>query len=437
MTRTPIRIASVAVLLLMWVAVAHAGGRKRVVVLGLSGPKAEKFHDDIEKIIQKKHTVVPLDKWNMIAEELDAGKGGEKNLKKVAKKLKIDGIVEGKIEKRREEYIVRLKLREGKSGEVVGNPIDTKAEGPRIDGKAQRDITDELVEQISQLDSNRGGGGDEDEEKPGKKKVASKDDDDEDAKPAKKGAKPDKKADAKKTAKKDEEDEDEGKPMAKKGAAAKAPAKKEDPKKAEEKKDEEDEDEGKPMAKKGAAAKGAKKEDPKKAAKKDEEDEDEGKPMGKKGAAAKGKKEDPKKTAAKKDDEEEKTLLKTKKDDDKAAKKDDAKAKKDEVTDAEGAKKGGDDETEAPKKQVAMKDDDDASVDKKVEHPTSATALSPGERALDLAVGASFMARSLKFNTSAMLMNKPIGYKQSPIPGGYVDATFYPLAFGHSGGGFL
>src|SRR5215470_9614464 len=179
MTRTSIRIASVAVLLLMWVAVAHAGGKKRVVVLGLQGPKADKFHDDIEKIIQKKHTIVPLDKWNMIAEELDAKTGGEKNFKKIAKKLKVDGIVEGRVEKRREEYIVRLKLREGKTGEVVGNPVDTKAEGPRIDGKAQRDITDELVEQINQLESNRtsAGSGDDDEDKPTKatKKVAAKD----------------------------------------------------------------------------------------------------------------------------------------------------------------------------------------------------------------------------------------------------------------------
>jgi hypothetical protein len=375
----------------------------------------------------------------MIADELDAKSGGEKNFKKIAKKLKIDGIVEGRVEKRREEYILRLKLREGKTGEVIGNPVDTKAEGPRIDGKAQRDITDELVEQINQLESNRAtGGGDDDEDKPAKttKKVASKDDDDEEDKPApKKGAKtPAKKEDPKKAAKKADDDDDEDKPMAKKGAKA-APAKKEDPKKAAKKGgDDDDDDEGKPMAKKGAKAAPAKKEDPKKAAaKKGGDDDDEDKPTAKKGAA---KKEDPKK-AKKDDDEDTKAALKTKKDEPKKA---DAKKGDDDDGDDKAAaakkKKGDDDDGDdgAAKKKVAMKDDDDGgSVDKKVEPAGPSAPLTPGTRAIDAVFGASFMARQLSFN-STLMMNKPIGYKQTLLPGGYVDATFFPLGFSHGGG---
>jgi hypothetical protein len=83
-----------------------------------------------------------------------------------------------------------------------------------------------------------------------------------------------------------------------------------------------------------------------------------------------------------------------------------------------------------------MKDDEDGgSVEKKVEPGGPVTALTPATRAVDATFGASFMARTLTFN-STLAMNKPIGYKQSLLPGGYVDATFYPLGFSH-GGGFL
>ena len=41
---------------------AFAGGRKRIVVLDFEGPKAEKFHDDVVKLIKKNHTVVATDK---------------------------------------------------------------------------------------------------------------------------------------------------------------------------------------------------------------------------------------------------------------------------------------------------------------------------------------------------------------------------------------
>src|SRR5882724_2947264 len=165
--------------------VAEAG-KKRVVVLDFEGPKGERFHDDLVKLIKKSHTIVPTDKWNGVAEELDASDVSDRNIKKVARKLKVDAVVEGRIEKRRDAFIIRLKLHAGSSGEQVGASVDTKATGPRIDGRAQRDIDDELVDAIDNLDANRGGGGDDDEPAVARKasKKAAADDDD---KPVRKG----------------------------------------------------------------------------------------------------------------------------------------------------------------------------------------------------------------------------------------------------------
>jgi hypothetical protein len=169
----------------MFTSVAQAG-RKRIVVLDFEGPKAEKFHDDVVRIIKKTHTVVPTDKWTGVAEDLSAGTVNPKNIKKVAKKLKIDGVISGKIEKRRDAYLVHLTLRSGKTGEQVGDAVDTKSEGPRVDGKASDDISNELVGAIDALASNRASSSDDDEEEEKPAKKPKKDDDDEDEKPAKK-----------------------------------------------------------------------------------------------------------------------------------------------------------------------------------------------------------------------------------------------------------
>jgi hypothetical protein len=169
----PDRWLFVLAVILLWTGMTISraeAGRKRVVVLDFEGPNAEKFHADVVKLIKKSHTVVKLEKWNKAAEELDAAKVTEKNVKKVAKKLKIDGVITGKIDKRRDEYIIKLKLRAGTTGELVGNSVQTKADGPRLEGQAQRDIKDELVAVIDELESNRDGGGDEGEEDTSKKK---------------------------------------------------------------------------------------------------------------------------------------------------------------------------------------------------------------------------------------------------------------------------
>jgi len=186
---------ALAVLVLVLCGAGHAeAGRKRLVVLEFEGDKAEKFHADVVKLLKKNHTVVPTKKWDAAADELGASKANEKNIKKVAKKLKIDGVITGNVEKRRDSYIIRLKLRAGVSGELVGSQVNIKADGPKLDSGAQGDLRDELFDSIDSLESNRkGGGGDEEEEeeeKPAKKGFGKKGGDEEEAeeeKPAKKG----------------------------------------------------------------------------------------------------------------------------------------------------------------------------------------------------------------------------------------------------------
>jgi hypothetical protein len=360
----------VLVALLALTGVASAG-RKRIVVLEFEGDKAEKFHADVVKLIKKSHTVVSLDKWNGTAEEMSATKLTDKNVKKVARKLKVDGVVSGVVEKRRDEYILRMKLRSGVSGELVGSQINIKAESAKIDSTAAKDVKDELIDVIADLESNRaGGGGDEEEEE-------------EEEKP-KKGF-----------VKKPAAEEEEEKP--KKGAAAKKPAEEEEeaekPKKGFVKKPAEEEEE---KPKKGAAAK------------KPVEEEEE-KP--KKGAAAKKPAEEvaikkpveekPKKPAPVEEEEEEEERKPERK----------------------------------PKKVARIDEEEEEGIEGGIElSPMGAEAMyAPGERAVDAVAGMSFTARRLSFAYNPMqVVSTPAGYRQSvPVPGFFVDATVYPLAMGH------
>jgi hypothetical protein len=452
-TRTLLAIA-VAVAAVLGAGRIAEAGRKRVVVLDFEGPKSEKFHDDLVRLIKKTHTVVPADKWNGAAEQLGAGTRSDRDVKKVARKLKIDAIVEGKIEKRRDEFIIRLKLRVGKSGEPIGDSIDTKAEGPRIDGRAQKDLKDELVGAIDNIESNHigGGGDDEDDDPPAKWTAKSAKSDDDDDRPAKKPARADRgdddddKLPAKKTAKKgpkkDDDDDGDDRP-AKRGFSKHADDEHGNDKVGKARKPEADDDDKLPPKKTAKAP--AKPDKSDRSDKSDKGDDDDDKLPPKKTAKAPAKPD-------KSDDDDDK--LPPKKPAGKPSTGDDTKlaarepAKKPAARPAGGddddklpprkpaGKSGAGDDAKRPKpKKVATRDEDDsteAEAEGRAGPLDAATALSPGERFLDATLGLSMTARRLTFAYSPTLRATPDGYQGNPVPGVLLDATVYPLALGHT-----
>ncbi|HEX8111907.1 MAG TPA: hypothetical protein VF516_29445 [Kofleriaceae bacterium] len=415
--------------------VAEAG-RKRVVVLDFEGPKSEKFHDDLVRLIKKSHTVVPAEKWNGAAGQLGAGTLSDKDVKKVARKLKIDVIVQGKIEKRRDEFIIRLKLRAGKSGELIGDSIDTKAQGPRIDGRAQKDLKDELVGKIDDIASNHDSTGDDEDDGPPARRAArpAKGDDDDD-KPARKPARNDKAAKAakdddddppKKTARKpaqkdNDDDADDDRAARRSKFAGRGDDERGSDKVGKARKPEADDDDELPPKKTARAPdrparpdKADKADRPDKPDKGDDDDDKlpPRKPAGKASDDAKLAARDPaKKPAARPSSED---------DDDKLPPRKPA-----------GKAGAGDDGRRAKAKKVASRDDE-AEVEDKAKPIDPRAALSPGERFLDASLGMSFTARRFTFAYSAALRARPNGYSGNPAPGALVDVTAYPLALGHT-----
>jgi len=257
--------ALVLFLMVLLSTTAFAEGRKRLVVLDFEGDDAEAIQKSLTKFLKKTHTVIDAEKWTSKADELSATKINEKNVKKVAKELKIDGIITANVEKRREEYIIRIKLRSGATG-ALGNQVNIKTDAPKLSKQAKSDVEEELFGQIDALKEVRGDSGGEEpaeeETKKDEKKESKFGKHDEEEKPTKdgkvgkeekeekNGKKDEKKEEkealvTKKDSKKDEKKEEEENPLPKPKKESKK-----DEKKDEEAKEEKEEKKPKKVAKK-------------------------------------------------------------------------------------------------------------------------------------------------------------------------------------------
>jgi hypothetical protein len=274
----------------MWVGVAHADKKKRVVVLEFEGKHADKFHESVETLVGKHHEIVPIDKWNETATNIAADGKLPERIRKIAKKLHVDAVITGKVEKKDGKYTIKLKLRDGKTGDVVGSPLEVTDDDTKLDKAAKKEIRESIIVGIDGL---------------GSKEVV---------------------------------------------AEADPPPKKHDL--------------VKDHPETGADA------------------------VGDKTAKTDPPPEDPPKHHKK---------------------------KKETAATEPAAETGGGD------------------VTAKAEPKVVGDTISPGERAVDVALGMSFVARKLNFTSTLSAGLSPPGYNQTvPVPGALIDATIYPLAFGHT-----
>ncbi len=128
--------------------VAHAG-RKRVAVL-VDGPSADKIRGEIVKLIQKAHAVVKVDAWKRTAKALAATRINTANVRKVARKLDVDAVIEASVTERRGGFRVRVRLRSGASGQTI-EEVNATTNGTTFDKASRRDLRDEVIDVISTI----------------------------------------------------------------------------------------------------------------------------------------------------------------------------------------------------------------------------------------------------------------------------------------------
>jgi TolB-like protein len=373
-----------------------AEARRRLVVLEFTGPKADSFQEDVVKMLKKSNSIVPLKKWNDAADDLGAKKVNEKNVKKVARRLSVDGVISGRVEKRGSRYILHLQLREGSTGKTVAAPdIVERHDGLSVDGRDT--ITDELLPIVDDLTPPGADDEDEDDE----------DDDEEEVRPKGKG----KGKGKAKAVSDDDEDEDDD--------------------------DEADDDRGGRRSGFGGRGKskmrGGDDEDDDDEAEEDDDGDDDGgrvvaKGKGKGKVKPTGKAKGKGKTRLDDEDDDEGDDDADSDDGDDGDDDDDDGGRRDRVAD-----RGDDDDDDSDDDDDLRDDGDDQDDDVAIGGMVNLT--NPRRRAMDIAAGLSFTGRKLSFTTN-LQMNRPQGYNGGPVPGLRIAADIYPLAFNAKNKGF-
>ena len=373
---------------------ATAGSRRRVVVLDFKGPEAGKFHADVVSLVRKTHTVVSIDKWERTADDLGAMKLNSKNVQKVARKLNVDGVIVGEVEKRRDRFILRLKVREGRSGDYTGNPIEATSGKGWLDARATKDVKGELLDTIDTLDPPRSSGDDEEDRPRSRDRDRELEDEEEDRPPRSKSR---------------DREEDRGFSRTKSD------------KRGRDMDDEEMEEDRPPPPRGKTKLSGNGNGSSKSMAKSRERDrgdptssegEDEENPLPARSAKSSGKSSGKSNLA-----EDERDLIRS--------------GKEPNQGDEEGGEARGEDEEDGDR--VAAKDEgedeDGGDVEEKLEVEDTIDRKAYGERGVDAALGVSVWRRRLGFSSQSTLDDDPQGYKGAPVAGLYFDADVYPLVF--------
>lgn len=135
-------------ILLVSITSAHAESRKRVVVLLLEGPKADVARTELVALIKKHHAVIKKGLWERSAKSKSAAKFDSTAIQRTAREMAVDAVVSGNVERVKSKYRVRLHIRSGTTGEVIGQ-LRTAFDGTNFDRTARGVIRDDLIALIT------------------------------------------------------------------------------------------------------------------------------------------------------------------------------------------------------------------------------------------------------------------------------------------------
>ncbi len=148
------RVAGSVVLLLALAGAsrsAEAGGKKKIVLLTFGGPKASRVQQGVVKLMQPYATVVPGKVFIDAADKVPGYHPDPAGVARVSKQIQVHGLLLGKVSKSGRDYSLTLQIREGRSGEFVGDGITVPLRGGRLIGAAKRKLGRELKVVLNDL----------------------------------------------------------------------------------------------------------------------------------------------------------------------------------------------------------------------------------------------------------------------------------------------
>jgi hypothetical protein len=147
---TGTRLAFGLVVLGLLLAPTLAQAKKRIAVVNFTGPNAERFQEEITRIIESRHSVVSNRQFMRAAQELGAEEPSNENAARIAERLNADGIVVGFVEREGRTYSITVRLREGRSGGFV-ETVNVKQPRRSLMPGARRKIRRRLLRAIADL----------------------------------------------------------------------------------------------------------------------------------------------------------------------------------------------------------------------------------------------------------------------------------------------
>jgi hypothetical protein len=154
--KSSVAFLAALVLLVLTAHVAEAA-KKRVVVLGFSGPQASGAEATVGTVVASKNTLVSAAQYTKSQQRLRLKAPTNANVARIAADLQVDAIVAGMVQRKGAHWALTLIVREGLSGGAIAT-LNVPLRSPRIDVKAKQDITAQLLPAIAKTSSISGGG---------------------------------------------------------------------------------------------------------------------------------------------------------------------------------------------------------------------------------------------------------------------------------------
>lgn len=144
------RILAALIFGALLLAPALASAKKRVVVIEFTGKRGPGFTRAVAEIIGEKHSVVPGERFDRTADRMDAAKPTDDNVARVSARMNVDGVVIGSVKRQRGRYVIKVMLREGRSGEFV-KTVTITPRRLRLTRADERKLRRELLGAIDDL----------------------------------------------------------------------------------------------------------------------------------------------------------------------------------------------------------------------------------------------------------------------------------------------
>lgn len=139
-------------------AAAKPAAKERVVVRSFSGPSAARVRDAVVQALvkSKRYEMVPSDRADATAQELNADLSTDAGRAAVASRLEVSGIVSGTIAKRGRQFVLALEVHGGASGTLTDEKTFRARKPAALVGQVKRRLLAELRRTPLKLESPAG-----------------------------------------------------------------------------------------------------------------------------------------------------------------------------------------------------------------------------------------------------------------------------------------